>query len=114
MLWALPGEMMGPTTGVRERGRATRHRAGVRTVPSYRIEHPKGLVLFDAGLSPKGLEDPLAYFGIMAQLYQWSSLRNSPSTRSCASSALPSRTSRTSCPHISTSITRAVSNCCPT
>jgi N-acyl homoserine lactone hydrolase len=34
--------------------------------PSFLIEHPKGLVLFDTGCNPKILDDPVAYWGPMA------------------------------------------------
>jgi glyoxylase-like metal-dependent hydrolase (beta-lactamase superfamily II) len=33
-----------------------------RPCPSFLIEHARGLVLFDTGVSPKGLRDPEAYF----------------------------------------------------
>ena len=70
-LWALPGAMIWGRRPVFENGVV---RLGSEPVaapcPSYLIEHAKGLVLFDAGLSPKGLDDPVAYFGIMAQLYR--------------------------------------------
>jgi N-acyl homoserine lactone hydrolase len=36
--------------------------------PSYLIEHPRGLVLFDTGFSPKGLKDPETYFPDIARL----------------------------------------------
>jgi N-acyl homoserine lactone hydrolase len=34
--------------------------------PSYLIEHDRGLVLFDTGVSPKGLQDPETYFPAIA------------------------------------------------
>jgi N-acyl homoserine lactone hydrolase len=41
--------------------------------PSFLIEHPKGLVLFDSGCNPKILDDPVAYWGPMAagMPFQW-------------------------------------------
>ena len=70
-LWALPGAMMVGRRPVFENGVV---RLGTEPVvapcPSYLIEHPKGLVLFDTGLSPRGIDDPDAYFGILAQLYK--------------------------------------------
>lgn len=35
--------------------------------PSYLIEHPKGLVLFDTGCHPKVAEDPVAWWGEIAR-----------------------------------------------
>lgn len=36
-------------------------------MPAYLIEHPKGLVLFDTGLTPDAAEDPEAVYGPLAQ-----------------------------------------------
>ncbi len=38
--------------------------------PSYLIEHPKGLVLFDTGVNPKVADDPLGYWGGVATYLQ--------------------------------------------
>lgn len=35
--------------------------------PSFLIEHDRGLVLFDSGVSPKGLKDPEGYFSHLAK-----------------------------------------------
>lgn len=32
-------------------------------MPSYLIEHPRGLVLFDTGIHPDAVSDPVAFFG---------------------------------------------------
>ncbi len=37
-------------------------------VPSYLIEHPRGLVLFDTGIAPQAAEDPHAVYGELADL----------------------------------------------
>jgi len=37
--------------------------------PSFLIEHPRGLVLFDTGISPKGLANPEAYFPNLVDLF---------------------------------------------
>lgn len=35
--------------------------------PSFLIEHPKGLVLFDTGCNPKVIDDPIGYWGPVAE-----------------------------------------------
>jgi N-acyl homoserine lactone hydrolase len=39
-------------------------------VPSFLIEHPKGLVLFDAGIHPSLRRDPRARLGALADIYR--------------------------------------------
>jgi len=65
-LWALPGAVLTgiPIAVVRD-GVAVRDAAADicdMPCPSYLIEHSRGLVLFDTGVSPKGLSDPEQYF----------------------------------------------------
>lgn len=38
--------------------------------PAYLIEHPKGLVLFDTGCHPKAADDPVGYWGPIAEHLQ--------------------------------------------
>ena len=35
--------------------------------PSFLIEHPKGLVLFDTGCNPKVIDDAVGYWGQVAE-----------------------------------------------
>jgi N-acyl homoserine lactone hydrolase len=65
-LWALPGAMF---TGMRRpqvvNGRPVSSPSSPSVempCPSFLIEHERGLVLFDTGVSPKGLRDPDGYF----------------------------------------------------
>ena len=77
-LWALPGAMF---TGVRRPDYVN----GSMTVvpsssvidmpcPSFLIEHPRGLVLFDTGVSPKGLAAPEKYFPELVELFKFECL----------------------------------------
>jgi glyoxylase-like metal-dependent hydrolase (beta-lactamase superfamily II) len=66
-LWALPGALL--TTRAPELRAGTVQR-GERAIqipcPSFLIQHERGLVLFDTGVSPKGIADPGAYYGELA------------------------------------------------
>src|SRR4051794_30827122 len=37
--------------------------------PSFLVEHERGFILFDSGLSPRGLADPEGYFPDVARLF---------------------------------------------
>jgi glyoxylase-like metal-dependent hydrolase (beta-lactamase superfamily II) len=70
-LWALPGATLRGREPELNNGTI---RLGARPVvspcPSYLIEHPRGLVLFDTGVNPKGFEDPVSFFGDIARQWQ--------------------------------------------
>jgi glyoxylase-like metal-dependent hydrolase (beta-lactamase superfamily II) len=72
-LWALPGAYLNAL-------RAPVFEGGVVKVtdaspvismpcPSFLIEHDRGLVLFDTGVSPKGLKDPKRHIPVLAGKY---------------------------------------------
>jgi N-acyl homoserine lactone hydrolase len=65
-LWALPGAMFtGMSRPEYVDGRMIRTPQSAMIdmpCPSFLIEHPRGLVLFDTGVSPKGLAHPDEYF----------------------------------------------------
>jgi N-acyl homoserine lactone hydrolase len=67
-MWALPGAvftgMVVPEFihGEMVRNRFGGRRTGTMPCPSFLIEHPRGLVLFDTGVSPIGLANPAEYF----------------------------------------------------
>ena len=60
-LWALPGGDFTLDYSWLVEGGAP----GLYTVPcpSFLLEHPRGLVLFDTGLSPRAVQDAVAYYG---------------------------------------------------
>ncbi len=64
-LIALPGAML----SMRERDlmRGGSEQMMDIPVPSFLIEHPKGLVLFDTGVNPRVAEDPEGYWGAAAK-----------------------------------------------
>lgn len=39
-------------------------------IPTYVIEHPRGLVLFDTGMAPEAVEDPYGTYGDLAEFIQ--------------------------------------------
>jgi N-acyl homoserine lactone hydrolase len=65
-MWALPGALMtGRKRPIFRDGRMIKTPESQITdmpCPSFLIEHDRGLVLFDTGVSPKGLADPDHYF----------------------------------------------------
>src|SRR5579885_3336206 len=66
-LWALPGAMIATRAPELRGGRVERGEGNVRIpCPSFLIEHERGLVLFDTGVSPRGIADPDAYFSALA------------------------------------------------
>ncbi|HTW86484.1 MAG TPA: N-acyl homoserine lactonase family protein [Candidatus Binataceae bacterium] len=71
-MWALPGAMVDIPRSMLMLG-AEPAPVTVPT-PSFLIEHPKGLVLFDSGCNPKILDDPVGYWGPMAagMPFKWS------------------------------------------
>jgi len=77
-LWALPGALF---TGMRRpeyvNGRMVRTPTSPEIdmpCPSFLIEHERGLVLFDTGVSPKGLADPERYFPDLVRQFQFECL----------------------------------------
>jgi len=63
-MWALPGAQLSAPMSLLMQG-------GDNTIldlpcPSFLIEHPKGLVLFDTGCNPKVIDDAVGYWGEMA------------------------------------------------
>lgn len=66
-MWALPGaEITAPRSLLMHGGS---NDPVTLPCPSYLIEHPKGLVLFDTGCHPKVVDDPAGYWGpIWAQI----------------------------------------------
>lgn len=65
-MWALPGaELTAPMSLLMSGGDA----GTLLTLPcpSFLIEHPKGLVLFDTGCNPKVIDDAVGYWGEMAR-----------------------------------------------
>jgi N-acyl homoserine lactone hydrolase len=72
-LWALPGAtftgMVKPqfVHGEMIRNRYSGARTGTMPCPSFLIEHRRGLVLFDTGISPRGLADPDHYFPYLVE-----------------------------------------------
>ena len=64
-MWALPGAQLSAPMSLLMQG-------GDNTMldlpcPSFLIEHPKGLVLFDTGCNPKIIDDAIGYWGEMAR-----------------------------------------------
>ena len=64
-LWALPGAVLTAPASLLMHG-------GDDTLldlpcPSFLIEHPKGLVLFDTGCNPKVIDDAVGYWGQVAE-----------------------------------------------
>ncbi|MGB8681795.1 MAG: N-acyl homoserine lactonase family protein [Candidatus Binatus sp.] len=71
-MWALPGACLSVPRSMLVQG-------GDNSIvklpcPSFLIEHPKGLVLFDTGCNPRLMDDPIAYLGEMARglTVEWS------------------------------------------
>lgn len=64
-MWALPGAELTVHRSLLMHGAEE----GILTLPcpSFLIEHPKGLVLFDTGCNPKIIQDPVAYWGDFAR-----------------------------------------------
>jgi len=63
-MWALPGAQISAPMSLLMQG-------GDNTMldlpcPSFLIEHPKGLVLFDTGCNPKIIDDAAGYWGEIA------------------------------------------------
>ena len=89
-MWALPGaELTVPRSLLMHGGDQS-----LVTVPcpSYLIEHPKGLVLFDTGCHPKVVDDAVGYWGEIAATCRSTSRRTGPSTTRSKPSATSSRT----------------------
>ena len=64
-LWALPGAVLtAPASLLMHGGEATLLEL---PCPSFLIEHPKGLVLFDTGCNPKVIDDAVGYWGQVAE-----------------------------------------------
>ncbi|HVA68811.1 MAG TPA: N-acyl homoserine lactonase family protein [Candidatus Binataceae bacterium] len=64
-MWALPGaELTAPASLLMHGGDATLLQL---PCPSFLIEHPKGLVLFDSGCNPKIIDDAAGYWGQVAE-----------------------------------------------
>jgi glyoxylase-like metal-dependent hydrolase (beta-lactamase superfamily II) len=63
-IWALPGAMVTLPKSLLMVG--ADQSPVTLPAPSFLIEHPKGLILFDTGCNPKILDDPVAYWGPMA------------------------------------------------
>jgi N-acyl homoserine lactone hydrolase len=65
-LWALPGAVLtAPASLLMHGGDATAMLD--LPCPSFLIEHPKGLVLFDTGCNPKVIDDAVGYWGQIAE-----------------------------------------------
>jgi N-acyl homoserine lactone hydrolase len=65
-MWALPGaELTAPMSLLVQGGDA--NTMVTAPCPSFLIEHPKGLVLFDTGCNPKVLDDAVGYWGEIAR-----------------------------------------------
>src|ERR1700676_4835252 len=63
-MWALPGaQLSAPMSLLMQGGDSTMLDL---PCPSFLIEHPKGLVLFDTGCNPKVIDDAVGYWGEMA------------------------------------------------
>ena len=63
-MWALPGaELTAPSSLLMHGGDDTLVQL---PCPSFLIEHPKGLVLFDTGCNPKIIDDAVGYWGEVA------------------------------------------------
>jgi N-acyl homoserine lactone hydrolase len=60
-LWVLPGGDFTLDYSFLVEGGASRNYAV--PCPAFLIEHPAALVLFDTGLSPRAIDDPVAYYG---------------------------------------------------
>ena len=69
-IWALPGATVSIPRSLLMVSEPTIVKV---PTPSFLIEHPKGLVLFDTGCNPKILDDPVAYWGPMAAAmpFEW-------------------------------------------
>src|SRR5215467_10769687 len=64
-MWALPGaELTAPASLLMHGGDATLLQL---PCPSFLIEHPKGLVLFDTGCNAKIIDDAAGYWGQIAE-----------------------------------------------
>jgi N-acyl homoserine lactone hydrolase len=64
-MWALPGaELTAPASLLMHGGDETLLQL---PCPSFLIEHPKGLVLFDTGCNPKVIDDAVGYWGDVAK-----------------------------------------------
>jgi N-acyl homoserine lactone hydrolase len=64
-MWALPGaELTAPASLLMHGGDDTLLQL---PCPSFLIEHPKGLVLFDTGCNPKVIDDAVGYWGQVAE-----------------------------------------------
>src|SRR5579871_3989368 len=64
-MWALPGAQLSAPNSLLVQG-------GDNTMvdlpcPSFLVEHPKGLVLFDTGCNPKVIDDAVGYWGEIAR-----------------------------------------------
>jgi N-acyl homoserine lactone hydrolase len=71
-MWALPGACLSvPRSALVQGGDSSMVKL---PCPSFLIEHPKGLVLFDTGCNPRLMDDPVAYLGEMANTMaiEWS------------------------------------------
>jgi glyoxylase-like metal-dependent hydrolase (beta-lactamase superfamily II) len=65
-LWALDAPKLTLSISMMMLGSAPAYDVTI-PVPSFLIEHPKGLVLFDTGIVPEALEDPEAVYGELAK-----------------------------------------------
>ncbi len=71
-MWVLPGaELTVPKSLLMHGGDETLVNL---PCPSFLIEHPKGLALFDTGCNPKIIDDPVGYWGEFARNlpFKWS------------------------------------------
>ena len=90
-MWALPGaQLSAPRSLLVQGGDATMVKL---PCPSFLMEHPKGLVLFDTGCNPRMIDDPVGYLGEHARNLplEWSKTR--PSIGKSSRLAISHRTS---------------------
>lgn len=64
-MWALPGAQLSAPMSLLMQGGDDKMLD--LPCPSFLIEHPKGLVLFDTGCNPKIIDDAIGYWGEMAR-----------------------------------------------
>ena len=64
-MWALPGAQLTAPASLLMHGGDPANLLDL-PCPSFLIEHPKGLVLFDTGCNPKIIDDAVGYWGEVA------------------------------------------------
>lgn len=73
-LWALPGAMLNTLRAPQFSGGMVQETESSPLIsmpcPSFLIEHPRGMVLFDTGVSPKGLREPERYIPDLARRFK--------------------------------------------